>query len=208
MDKANALTDIRMGIPRCGFSPYQRNILIKVSKLLPSCPSTLLSSHIAIVNFYIVNLHEAVGQSPVTSFGSVRAPYVCIQAYGFHNIDTQIEGEVRDVKFLDDTSYVALLVPEEGPSTLVHCRLPDLENQHDLDAIGSVEDEEKLHVHVFPEDGGFVPNRLLVNGRKGRQSVVVLEKENRGWKILDLGAGSSGRGDDAADEDGNSMTAD
>lgn len=66
-------------------------------------------------------------------------------------------------------------------------------------------------VHVFEHEARFEPARLVVNGRKGRRVVVVLAKDGRHYRVLDLDHPSrrqeegEGEGETEVDGDGDTV---
>ncbi|KAJ8116671.1 hypothetical protein OPT61_g1956 [Boeremia exigua] len=45
---------------------------------------------------------------------------------------------------------------------------------------------QQYTIHVFEREGRFTPARLVVNGRKGRRVVVVLAKDGKHYRVLDM----------------------
>ncbi|KAH6644580.1 anaphase-promoting complex, cyclosome, subunit 4-domain-containing protein [Boeremia exigua] len=45
---------------------------------------------------------------------------------------------------------------------------------------------QQYTIHVFERGGRFTPDRLVVNGRKGRRVVVVLAKDGKHYRVLDM----------------------
>lgn len=43
-------------------------------------------------------------------------------------------------------------------------------------------------IHTFSSEEPFVPAEIVVNGRKGRETVCVVDKDYRQWKTFDLEA--------------------
>lgn len=59
-------------------------------------------------------------------------------------------------------------------------------------------------IHAFPPGERFVPHKLIVNGRKGRRVVVVLARDGKHYRVLDLdypGQRKEGEGDDEGVEE-------
>ena len=45
---------------------------------------------------------------------------------------------------------------------------------------------DQLVQHTFPASLGWVPERIEINGRKGRQVVCILGKDKKQYRIYDL----------------------
>lgn len=45
---------------------------------------------------------------------------------------------------------------------------------------------QQYTIHVFEREGRFTPAKLAVNGRKGRRVVVVLAKDGKHYRVLDM----------------------
>lgn len=62
---------------------------------------------------------------------------------------------------------------------------------------------EKFVQHTFFPSGGWAPERIEVNGRKGHQVVCVLGKDNKHYKIFDVDGDSSLEriGEEESDDD-------
>lgn len=45
---------------------------------------------------------------------------------------------------------------------------------------------QQYTIHVFEREGRFIPDKLVVNGRKGRRVVVVLAKDAKHYRVLDM----------------------
>ncbi|KAJ4320944.1 hypothetical protein N0V94_003120 [Neodidymelliopsis sp. IMI 364377] len=56
--------------------------------------------------------------------------------------------------------------------------------------------------HVFEREARFVPARLVVNGRKGRRVVVVLARDGKHYRVLDLDYLSEQEKEEEGDDDG------
>ena len=45
---------------------------------------------------------------------------------------------------------------------------------------------QQYTIHVFEREGRFTPAKLVVNGRKGRRVIVVLAKDGKHYRVLDM----------------------
>lgn len=65
-------------------------------------------------------------------------------------------------------------------------------------------DNEKLDhsvQHTFPANLGWAPDRIEINGRKGRQVVFVLSKDMKHYRIYDIGGDNDAEGNEASQPD-------
>jgi hypothetical protein len=84
-------------------------------------------------------------------------------------------GQVLDAKlFPDHHECILSLVRHEDE----HCSALML---HTADPTASA-----VAVHTFPAEGGFVPQRMNVGGRAGKQVCVLIGNRGRDWVVLDL----------------------
>lgn len=99
--------------------------------------------------------------------------------------------EIMDMKFVDDSTLLALVKTETGIE--IHSRLISDEGER-------VEWEVR---HVFEEgkmEAGMTPGRLEVNGRVGRRVVAILDRTGMGYVVLDLDASTDSH-DEAVGQD-------
>lgn len=60
---------------------------------------------------------------------------------------------------------------------------------------------QQCTIHVFEREGRFTPAKLVVNGRKERRVVVVLARDGKHYRVLDMDYPSR-----AEEEEGEGMT--
>lgn len=69
----------------------------------------------------------------------------------------------------------------------------------------SLKQLQDLTIHVFEPEARFAPKELVVNGRKGRRVVVVLARDGKHYRVLDMDYPSWRERDDDEDREGTEM---
>jgi len=119
-------------------------------------------------------------------------------------------GSVEDMKLVDDTSLI-LAITENSSSRLLaipyskrSASLPrpsyratgeknDIRN--DVESHLDLTEADQLHQftrHTFPAGNLWTPEKLEVNGRKGRRVVCVLAKDRLHYRVFDVDSGVDG----------------
>ena len=89
--------------------------------------------------------------------------------------------------------------PQSGDASVTYHTLPAAEHAKHLLPTGSAPAAssrrttdltptlvQQYTIHVFEQEARFSPSKLVVNGRKGRRVVVVLAKDGKHYRVLDL----------------------
>lgn len=124
------------------------------------------------VYIYCIPISSSGSRTQTTQGPTVRRAIVTLPS----------DGEVRDVRIQDDESCLVLYTQGEV-SHLLRMSL-QMDEDHSINSLDEAGTSTVLH--MFPHNDGFVPNKMVVNGRKGRMSVCILGQGNRHYKVFDL----------------------
>ncbi|KAI9814210.1 MAG: hypothetical protein M1827_003376 [Pycnora praestabilis] len=136
---------------------------------------------------------------------STRAVELCLISF--------LRGSIKDIKFVDDDSLMVIWsaedhaqllclpyssrsnslhrLPYERWSTDYHCHTTS--SNFDPPYAHLQLDEPKNYLrHTFSSDDAFSPEKIEVNGRKGRRVVCILGHDRLHYKIYDLDSGVDG----------------
>jgi len=103
---------------------------------------------------------------------------------------------LKDVKFLKDISILALAKTAEHGYILLRlpARLLDEWRGSETPSSSHQEIIAKFTVHAFSKTDHFVPARLIVNDEQDRKHILIIDRQNRAWRILDLDHRSNASG--------------
>lgn len=161
-----------------------------------SFPGTITSFSFADDSSLLVLLHTPESSSSTTSEGKdiaghriLRIPYATS-----HTMSSSANSNesIPYTTLPADTASKHLLPTGTPPSSVQETAV-------------EAEQVRKYTIHVFAQGERFVPHKLVVNGRKGRRVVVVLAKDGKHYRVLDLdypGRGDGHEGDERAEGKG------
>jgi anaphase-promoting complex subunit 4 len=227
-DTDNIIADMRMIYEVSAHSPPAITHLTSYLQQPPSSQPptpTQLSTYIALAHpqSHTLHLHHLTHSPRITSLPRDLHSHLTA-ALSFPAATT-----ILDTKIADDAALLVLLSPAgkedvhrilripytvstPSSSPLTYHTLSAQDIAHSLLPNGTAPaarsgkvvqlapaEVRRYTVHVFEREGRFVPSRLVVNGRKGRRVVVVLARDGRHYRVLDLDC-ENGRGEDEEGE--------
>ncbi|MCJ1284818.1 hypothetical protein MMC26_004155 [Xylographa opegraphella] len=136
-------------------------------------------------------------------------------------------GRINNVKFADDETMIVAYTEEAAKSHLLYIPYrkgskstpkvsyaPTSSNRNRTDSSEiftdlSTQDAMKHYIqHTFPSGSSWTPERIEVNGRKGRRAVCVVAQDRTRYRIYDLDPPKAEDGLDGAGAGSNEGTAD